>query len=416
MVNCIHWLVNAINSLTTFIRKVALTFRIINKSADVIVIDAEAFDSLVNCIPENVSYEVLPVRNKKELLKKFSISFFIHLFVVRMRSSKRSFNSVALTALIKTYHPKVILTYIDNSSTFSNISNYLKKYKFLSVQNGTRWDLSFPDQPNLYFGNYYSFGLCEKDILNKGEHRFDSINPVGSIKLGIFLEQLKPQLGIERICIISEWISQLSFHDSKHDTDLDEIYTNAERDMFRLVDEYAHKRNLPIVIAARSKEDSDLFDQERTFFLENARSVVVVKPRTAMYSSYELAYFSSLVVTLGSSLGYEMLGVGKKVMFAIDFKGPTELIFRGVWDKNYVTHRLPDELRLLDNSKEANFNKMDCVLHMSEESYERLTAEARNYYMNINKNFLPQVIIRNDIHAILLIGNSSPNPRRHSTP
>ena len=237
VVNCIHWLVNAINSLTTFIRKVALTFRIINKSADVIIIDAEAIDSLVNCIPENVSYEVLPVRNIKELLKKFSISFFIYLFVVRMRSSKRSFNSVVLIALIKTYHPKVILTYIDNSSRFSNISSYLKKYKFLSVQNGLRWDLSRPDQQNLYFGNYYSFGLCEKDILNKGEHRFDSINPVGSIKLGIFLEQLKPQLGIERICVISQWISQLSFHDSKYDTDLDEIYTNAERDMFRLVDE-----------------------------------------------------------------------------------------------------------------------------------------------------------------------------------
>ena len=135
-----------------------------------------------------------------------------------------------------------------------------------------------------------------------------------------------------------------------------------------------------------------------------------------MYSSYELAYFSSLVVTLGSSLGYEMLGVGKKVMFAMDFKGPTELIFRGVWDKNYVTHQLPDELRLLDNSKEANFNKMGCVLHMSEESYERLTAEARNYYMNINKNNLPQVIIRNDIHAILLVGNSSPNPHGHNSP
>lgn len=362
------------------------------------MLDAMLFDVLVKCIPEDASYEVLPIRKKAQLLNKISLSFFwllpTQLFLKKW--SLRSFEIAFLIALIKSYNPKIIITYTDNSKLFKRLSPHLPECTFISLQNGTRWDLPSYSSAR-YFGNYYSFGSCESDILANSIHEFDSITPIGSVRLGVFLEQLRPQLKVDRICVIS----QLSSSKSNDQTSLDYVYEEAERSLFRFVDEYAFKNRIKIVIAARGENGSALFSRERAFFQDNAKSTVVVMPRVTIFSSYELAYFSSLVVTISSSLGYEMLGAGKKVMFAKDFEGPARIISQYGWARNFMTYRLPDELRLQDNLKEDVSNKIDYIFNMTNDNYNYLIKEAKAYYMNLNKERLPHKIICNDISAIL---------------
>lgn len=386
-----------------FLRQVfhvaAVRLKLKNESVDILIIDNENADIMCQTMPAGAIFKVLEVRKKTKVLREFSIEFLWEWLtqILATRTIRRSM----LHALIKSFNPKVVITSIDNTTRLNTLREAYPGISLFSVQNGVRWGLSRPEQDTINFGHYYCFGDCEKDIIASGGHQYDSINSVGSLRLSVFMQRAKAPSQIHRICFISQLSTGSEQYASAFDRQTSSAYTTVTRELFSVLDNFAARHRIPLVVAARGAVGTELFVFEKKFFLRNAESNVTVHPRRHDYSSYELAFHSRLIVTISSTLGYEMLGVGKRVIFAKDYKQASDLVLQGAWSENYETSMLPIALRLFDDDSQTNAEKIGHIFNMSENGFQDLISTARNYYMNFRPAEPVNIVIANHIDTIL---------------
>ena len=141
-----------------------------------VIYDRTSLRDLKNCISD-LEYFVLETR--KENVKEVYFSFKI-LFKIFKNFFKGNIFTVYLLSLIELIEPKVVITNIDNSFKFSEISKILyKKINFIAVQNAHRldlvnWEYVYNKKKikknvlkDLFIPNFYCFGDYEKDLYNK---------------------------------------------------------------------------------------------------------------------------------------------------------------------------------------------------------------------------------------------------------
>ena len=117
------------------------------------------------------------------------------------------------------------------------------------------------------------------------------------------------------------------------------------------------------------------------------------------FSSYKAGYGSSIVITMDSTLGFELLGFGKKVLFCA---ATIDNALQHKENINYIFHKMPN-IVLLDNLTQQDFNnKMNELVNMEDEEYLRQTEAARKYYMKFQK-LPPHKIISDFIHDNVLM-------------
>ena len=173
-----------------------------------------------------------------------------------------------------------------------------------------------------------------------------------------------------------------------------------EKALFNLVANFVRERKLKLCVAMRNGIGDASFQEERDFFLLNGGSQMVLTPRMNL-SSYDLVLSSHLSVCLFSTLGYEALGLNKRVIFSADCKNIKDFFTRDIWNVNYSAHKMPDLIKL-KKMEYAEFNdKATKLLEKPNEEYLQQTGTARRYYMNIDLKTLPQISIKNEITNIL---------------
>lgn len=368
---------------------------------DVLVFDAEGSDILLNCMPPQANVYILRTREGMPLIN--SVSFFLLLLMglIMYRKSGRALYS----SIIKSLKPKVVITYIDNSPVVGVIKNMFPTIPILAVQNGTRWDLSRPNQPHMVFDHYFSFGSAEIDIFLKGGHNVANIQPIGSLKAGIFDEQFPISDGKKfDICYISQYMPL------PHDT-IDEwvhelvvSYKETGKRLFGVIAEFAEKNNLSLCVAMRSSLNSANFKEERLHFSYQGKNHILYIPKN-QFSSYKAVQASRLNLTISSTLGYEALGLGKRVIFAKDIKSVASVVMQGSWVENFVTYRLPELQRLYTLDYEEFSFKATELLNMTDVEYRDYSRDACVYYMNYDSKQKPHQIIKNRIEEFLSKAN-----------
>ncbi|WP_443640369.1 hypothetical protein ABXT70_10100 [Candidatus Njordibacter sp. Uisw_039] len=359
---------------------------------DVLIYDSMGSDALRSCIPTGTKVNVLRVREGMPLIKSGYFFFLGLINLCLYRSTTRAWR----TALVNTWKPKVVMTFIDNSTSMGRIKSLFPEVQCVSIQNGARWVLSMPFQQRLDLDHYFCFGEVESDMMHRGGHLVEHYYPIGSIKAGIFWEQqLSHKTKKFDLCFISQFRSRFLPADGYIGEVLD-AYKKTVKDVFTQVANVAVKRNMSLCVAMRYPLGSAEYDKEVEYFTHSNNHEFTFIPKSN-YSSYESVQVSKLTVTCSSALGYEALGFGERVIFAKDVKEIASLVFKGTWKTNLATDHLPDLQRLYSTSDDELSRKVDSLLAMTDEEYLAYSEEARWHYMKFDKNKLPQDVVKNKI-------------------
>ena len=300
----------------------------------IIVFDGESLVDL-KYILENHRYFVIENRNYRitHIYCGLTFSLCFLLNFLKLFFKNRNLKTVYFYTLIKIINPKIILTSIDNSFKFSDLSKLLKnKFKFVAIQNANRFDYSINDylfkkkviKQNLNkifynIPNLCCFGQNEIDNAKKYNLNIKNFFKVGSIRIANFFRYLeinKFKLNVEKydICLISEPQPNLNVR----------FCTQGLEESFvlpiKFTIKYLKNNNLKFVFAQKSIYNSTrnleeinflkkhLTKEEFEFLLNNSPK------KKDFYSSYFHLFQSKVAIGVGSTLLLDKLGCKEKIL------------------------------------------------------------------------------------------------------
>lgn len=369
------------------------------KPCDILIYDGEGSDLLICCIPYGRDFFI--IRNRIEVPLFISLYFF--LWIIFGLIKFRNIHAAIILAITKNLRTKVIITYIDNAPTICWIKKLIPSIPVIAVQNGTRWDFSVKNKTLMEYDYYFSFGSVEADIFSQGGHTVSNFYPVGSLRAGVFRDKypiLKPKAF--DLCYISQFIpiplnvSELD----KWTLQLINSYNYVGKRLFDIISKFAEEKQLSLCVAMRYPINSSDFEVEHEYYSYhgNAKIELIIQNE---FSSYNAVQASQLSFTISSTLGYEALGLGERIIFAKDVPPVNSLVTQGPWSNNLVTHRLPELQRLYSLDYSEIRIKASEMLEMTDQGYMDYSRSAREYYMNYNDALRPQKFIENKIIELL---------------
>ena len=149
----------------------------------------------------------------------------------------------------------------------------------------------------------------------------------------------------------------------------------------------------------RSKLDSEIYESERKYFKDlNVNNVAKLIPNNDKFGSYDLAYHSEIIVCTLTSLGFEMFGSGKKVLFGAS---GNDFYLARKWKAVKNFEKLPSYVLLDELTLEGVSVKLRELLVMDNEKYLNDTVSASVYYMNHRNGIYADDIVKKKIASYL---------------
>jgi len=145
---------------------------------------------------------------------------------------------------------------------------------------------------------------------------------------------------------------------------------------------WVNRHEYSLVVAMKYEKNMKNYVNEFDYYNNISGNVLCIANNHKLQGSYKLAYSSNMIITLNSTLGFEMFGVGKKVLFC-DFD--PQLKYKDIDQSIYSN--LP-AISLLQSSAPEIINDKLCLLwNMSDEDYKDKTYYSRDYYMKNNVDY-----------------------------
>lgn len=224
-----------------------------------------------------------------------------------------------LISYLKLARPKYLITTSDNDLSFYRIKSILPQIATISIQNGLRANYSsVPGQgfieliereSGLSSDYAITFGIAISELLKT--HIATNTFVAGSLRNNTF-----DAIGVAEESDLIMYVSQLPKHETEnssmvayyqgHEITYSEFYS-AERTICDQLAEYCSNNQLRFEICGKQ---SSTFSHESEFFKPHR-----VSSRNTSLGSYEQLVRANLIVTLDSTLGYEFLARGKRVVF-----------------------------------------------------------------------------------------------------
>tara|TARA_A100001011_G_scaffold180502_2_gene189354 strand:- start:984 stop:2144 length:1161 start_codon:yes stop_codon:yes gene_type:complete len=278
----------------------------------ILIFDKTGKDVIENCLPTK-DYQVLHARYEEVNLYCLFISLL----------NKNIFNGKIyrnyLTTYIKMSKPKIIISTIDNNLFLWELKRNFPYIKILLIQNGVRLfeDKKDRKQLNKFFYQVALMKKPKKDIyevdyvftinnyFSKKYKKFYKCKtaPIGYFRNNNFLNKRKK---IEKNTLY--FISQYSNDYTKYNVEL------PDKKILKYLNYYAYKKNKKLKILERTSDSAEFCEQELKY-----KNWKIYKPnkkeKINTYFSYSNAMNADVIVTIDSTLGYELLSQGKKVAF-----------------------------------------------------------------------------------------------------
>ena len=314
-------------------KKIKLIFKKpISKS--LVVFDGTSYNDL-NFILQDFEYFVF--ENRKDRIKEINLS--IHLLVYCILyfykiiiKNKLKLDYLYCYALIRVINPKVIITTIDNSVQFFQISKLLESnYFIMAIQNANRLDFFREDyrlkknlsnlnfNSKVYIPNYFCFG--EEEIRLSKEYNLDIKNfyKCGSIRTSNYFHHvnennIKIQKDKFDICLISEPAYGLNSQMNREN--LEEGIAKLAKFTIKFVVE----NNLKFIFAGKKEKGSINFDDEFEFYKEYLDKheyeylLNNLNEKKNRYSSYNALFQSTIAVGCCSTLLKDKIGRKEKIL------------------------------------------------------------------------------------------------------
>ena len=345
------------------------------KKTDVLIVDVVSIDFRNFYLPSGYSNFALDFR--KSLPVFFSIRFLKGLllgFWQFLFSNKRYISLILLHGAVYHLCPRIIVTFSDNNTSLAAYGRNNPNINMVAIQNACRSIHSFKRRTELPI--FCALGDTEKKIFQELKIKPDAYHALGSVKLAIAWEQWRDQDKNTRdISFISHYRPKLFFDQSS----ISKKIESCQRELFQLCCAFAKSRKLNLTVIAKMRGPSSEVDAERSYYETLADGFPLQFITSSMggkeLNSYFAGFESRLVVTPGSTLGFELLSSGTKVLF-----GATAVVdFVNSWGTKHYFERLPPLVRLSSKLAYSDFFKScDNLLGMPQENFRAITQGPSN--------------------------------------
>lgn len=361
--------------------------KISSSYSDVLIIDANGSDFILQCLPKKYSSRVLTIRGEAPII--FSLGFF--LILVRMIIRFGPTPLALISSIIQYLGPLAVITFIDNISIMGKLSNLFPDCLVISVQNGVRFKGDWYQDYKL--PTYFGFGEYERELIKDSAVHVDEYQAVGSLKMGLFLSELgnyerRPDSN-GRVCFISQYRHNMLGSD---DQPWYEKFFSYNREVFVDLVNWSKENNFQLDVAMVSSRINKNFDNEINYFKGSVDcSNVCFHPKVQeSFSSYNVCINAEVLVAVDSTLGFEMFGYGKKILFC----GAMNDSFMSVRGSFGLFEKMPKFVLLKEEGGEQeSLNwKLSNLLTMSDKEYLDATKSARSYYMSNGQKYPHEII------------------------
>ena len=282
-------------------------------------------------------FEYSVIENRKDRIKEINLSIqllahSILYFYKIMIKNKLNLNTLYCYALIRIINPKVIITSIDNSVQFFQISKLLESYYFImSIQKHNALDFpisyyrfkkkltNLDFNSEVYIPNYFCFG--EEEIKLSKESNLDIKNfyKCGSIRSSNYFHHLnenniKIQKNKFDICLISESAPG-------HNTRMGRKYLEEGfGKLAKFTIKFAIDNNLKFIFASKripgSKESESELEFYKKYLDKNEYKYLLnnYNKREDIYSSFNVLFQSTIAVGCQSTLLIDKISRKEKIL------------------------------------------------------------------------------------------------------
>ena len=324
------------------------------EKCDLVVFDETSMNDLKICLSK-FNFFVLQTRLPTRLpssvnilaSKKYKIYFSYKILKKILKNYfKGNLFTVYLVSLIELIDPKVVITTIDISFKFSDITKILeKKINFIAIQNALEhdfldWNYLYETKKikqnlvkKFYIPNLFCVGDHDKKMWKQLDVKVNNFHPIGNLRLANFFHHIKAENNFPAkyncdICLISEEVyNKLSIKDNLISTQLankdgrflEEGLVKVQKYTIKFCLEHNMKLLIPL---KRDKKYSPSFREfeieyfERNFEKEELDYIKrnILEKNDDNFSSYRALLNSKVAVGLRSTLLRNKLSMGGKIL------------------------------------------------------------------------------------------------------
>tara|TARA_X000000950_G_scaffold289544_1_gene415312 strand:- start:16844 stop:18034 length:1191 start_codon:yes stop_codon:yes gene_type:complete len=321
--------------IISFIFKVKKNFKA-PSGHKILVFDKEASEDLKYSLKDKNFFLLI---SRPHQINEIYISFGVIINIIKFY--RGNIVTAYFCALIKIINPNLIITMIDNSLKYFELTRIFKdKITFLAIQNAARYDIPINNfllskkktkvnfSKKFYFDTLFCFGQHEVDHYKKNKININNFKDIGSLQLSNYLYHLK-----ENKKKLPDKTFDFSLASEGH-VGLDKEYSESglAKRWSQIVSfsiKFAKSRNKKFnyIFKREKKLGRGFFENEIVFlneFLEKEDLDFLFKNCTfknqAIFSSYDAIAKSKVLLGCTSSLLREKLALGGKIL-SCNFSG-----------------------------------------------------------------------------------------------
>lgn len=355
----------------------------------------------IGIYPQNYKIYVTPRLIARTLLRLWFIEWPGILNRRAIKNLFRQIYSQYILACLDQIQAKVVLTAIDNSGFFHNLSRMDKRRTYFAIQNGARTlacvrdSLPAPPHPlsTISMTNFFCFGRRDIDLFNAHGHKIDAYFPVGSLMGGYYKSVASIPIREQKfdLCLISQWHEH--FFDEIVGNDFPQAAARRTRAGIEGLNNFLRRllseTNLSMLICPR-KDDAAERQYYENIFGDRA---TIINPNRINFSTYRAIEQCKLAIALNSTTLSEVFAWGQKVLWC-NVPG----------DEHY---EMPEAGLSYFQGEDYNAFKKQVMelLEMPQNDYKELTSEKARYINNHDPLNPPHEIIRSAV--IKALSNSN---------
>ena len=360
---------------------------------EVLIYDDICSSWLARSVPCNVTVGTISTRFVFPVF--LSVNFLGRLLwlLLTLPKNQKSLFFDYLSLLIGAIQPKIIVTGADNNTALAAFADTHPNILTIFVQTALRSTTGrFPT--GIRIPNYYALGESEKLIFASLQVQTNIYKPWGSLKLGYALaEPTQKPFHHSDVCFISHHRPEQSAINSPI---VEQMIEETSDLLFEHTCRYVEKFGLTLRILAKSRE-SLWHEKERQHYERLSRNypfeLVVAEKSSEELETYYALFASGIVINTASTLGFEALAIGKKVLFGAPMT--TGLIER--WGISAYFDQVPRLITVEHNDFRHFEEKLNKVRSLSVAEYHRQTAKTARRLMTQDPRNPPHQQLRDVI-------------------
>ncbi len=281
---------------------------------DVLIYDRVGSQFISRALSKDIRWAIFDVRRREINVHPVALAYLPLFLYKKIISESFFWDQVGWRILfqmaeIRAINPKVVMSFIDNSRNFNMMSRIYSNAVFVGIQNGFRGIEVADLASHLCLPTLLCFGREVKDRYQREKCGVSRFVIGGSLKNSLYLEARKSQPSLKYdFC----WVSQ--FRPARFGDTMPVLKHNSVI-LLDFIQRYCRENGKTLCVACSCKERGFSFEYHFLLKTLTLPGVRLIPNDDNNFSSYKAIDQSRVTVTVNSTIGFEALARGNKVLF-----------------------------------------------------------------------------------------------------